>query len=217
MWFRQLVIGSFALLSSSAWADKLDDFKDAVAREGCDSIPYSDVRSNCRSQQDDVHPWCDGSKGPITCDPGGTRDLRSKLEREQRELDALKDKRRDLEDKRSRAADDAEKRKWTIEIEAADRDIEAAKKRIEGLERDITLRKDFVDKAIYTINKCIDYRRAVMNVFAYATDKVRGESDPDVRPYAQILRDKYPGAISGHEEAITSKANAHERCKKELP
>src|SRR5438105_4996573 len=112
MWFRQLVIGSFALLSSSAWADKLDDFKDAVAREGCDSIPYSDVRSNCRSQQDDVHPWCDGSKGPITCDPGGTRDLRSKLEREQRELDALKDKRRDLEDKRSRAADDAEKRKW---------------------------------------------------------------------------------------------------------
>ena len=42
--------------SSSARADKLQDFKEAVAGEGCERIPYADLRSNCKSQQSDVHP-----------------------------------------------------------------------------------------------------------------------------------------------------------------
>ncbi|HWU85697.1 MAG TPA: hypothetical protein VN253_00375 [Kofleriaceae bacterium] len=191
--------------------------KDAANREGCESIPYGDLRSNCRSQQSDVHPWCDGDRGPVSCDSGGTRDLRAKLEKEQRNLETLKDKRRDFEDKRSRAADDGEKTKWTMEIEAVDRDIEASKKRIDDLKADLDKRKDFVEKAIYTLNKCIDYRRAVMNIFAYATDKVRGENEPDIKPYAEKLRDKYPQHISGHEIQITSRMNALENCKKEQP
>lgn len=117
------------LLCGSANADKLDDFREAVSKNGRDSIPYSDLRSTCRSQQ----------------------------------------------------------------------------------------RKDIVEGTIETIDKCVDYRRAVMNVFAYATDKVRGESEPDIKPYAQQLRDKYPRAISGHQEAIDGKSNARETCKKELP
>lgn len=56
-----------------------------------------------------------------------------------------------------------------------------------------------------------------MNVFAYATDKVRGESDPDIKPYAQTLRDMYPQEISGHEKQSTDKGNALENCKKDLP
>lgn len=56
-----------------------------------------------------------------------------------------------------------------------------------------------------------------MNVFAYATDKVRGESAPDIQPYATHLRDKYPVAIRRHQEQIDSKANALETCKKERP
>jgi len=103
----------------------------------------------------------------------------------------------------------------TTELEAIDKQIDAAKTKIDDLRHDLEQRKDFVDKAIYTLAKCFDYRRAVMNVFAYATDKVRGENDPDVQPYATQLREKYPVAISGHQEQIDNKVNALENCKKE--
>lgn len=201
----------------TAWADKLDDFKEAVNKIGCESIPYSDLRSNCKSQQSDVHDWCDGAKGPVTCDIGVTRDLQSKLDREQRNQEALKDKRRDLDDKRSHASDDQEKSRLTSEIEAADKDIEASTKKVEDLKSDLSKRKDLIEKTMYTLNKCIDYRRAVMNVFAYALDKVRGENDPSIKPYAEQLRDKYEESKSGHEEQISNKNNSLETCKKEMP
>jgi CDGSH-type Zn-finger protein len=206
-----------ATLCSSARADKLDDFKDAVTRDGCDSIPYTDLRNHCRSQQSDVHPWCDGSRGPVSCDGTSTNELRANLVRVQRKLAELTDKRRDLDDKRSHASDDNEKAKWTLEIEAVEKEIETARKEVEAATSDLERRGDFVEKAIYTIGKCIDYRRAVMNVFAYATDKVRGETEPDIKPYADMLRNKYPQHIAGHETQIVSRTNAVENCKKERP
>jgi len=100
--------------------------------------------------------------------------------------------------------------------DATDKDIEASRKKIEDLRSELVKRKDLVEKTIYTLDKCIDYRRAVMNVYAYAIDKVRGENDPDIKPYAERLRDKYPEAISGHEKQISNKTNSLETCKKEL-
>lgn len=214
---------TFALLAvllvsqSIARADKLDDFKDAVSKTGCESIPYSDLQSNCRSQQGDVHDWCDGYKGPVACDIGGTRDLQSQLDKEQRNLEALKDKRRDLDDKRSHASFDQDKSSLTSQIEAVDKDIEVSTKRIEDLKTALSKRKDTIEKTMYTLSKCIDYRRAVMNVFAYALDKVRGETDPAIKPYAEQLRNKYEESKSGHEEQIKNKTNSLETCKKEMP
>lgn len=208
-----LVVGA----TSTGKADKLDDFKDAASKQGCESIPYSDLQSNCRSQQGEVHDWCDGSRGPITCEVGVTKDLQSRLEKEQRNRNDLKDKRRDLDDKRSHASDDKEKSRLTSEIESVDKEIEASSKRIDDLKSDLGKRKDLVEKTKYTLNKCIDYRRAVMNVFAYALDKVRGENDPNIKPYAEKLREKYESSKSGHEEQITNKNNSLETCTKEMP
>jgi len=202
---------------ATTWADKLDDFKEAVNKIGCESIPYSDGRSDCNSQQGEVHRWCDGEKGPVTCELSATRDLQSKLASEQKNNEALRDKRRDLNDKRSHASDDQEKSSLTSEIEAIDKDIEASTKKIEGLKSDLDNRKYSIQKIMDTINKCIDYRRAVMNVFAYAQDKVRGENDPDIQPYARQLRDKYEESKRGHEIQITNRNNSLDDCKKEMP
>src|ERR1700691_145495 len=62
-----------------------------------------------------VHDWCDGAQGPIRCEVNVTRDLQSSLDKEQKNLEALKDKRRDLDDKRSHASDDQEKSRLTPE------------------------------------------------------------------------------------------------------
>lgn len=206
-----------ALCTSIAHADKLDDFKSAVTQSGCDSIPYGDLKRLCGSQQSDVHPWCDGDRGPVSCNANGTRDLQTQIEREQRNVDSLKDKRREAEDRRSKATDDSERSRVSSELEAIGRDTEASQKRLDGLRDDLSKRKDYVDKAIYTINKCIDTRTAVMNIFKYASDKVVGESESSLKPYAQQLRDKYPASISGHVEAIENKKNSLENCKKERP
>src|SRR5882724_11702333 len=98
---------SLALGASVASADKLSDFKEAVANKGCESIPYSDYRSSCQSQQSQVHDWCDGGRGPVTCgNESITRQLKDNLEKEKRTVEELKDKRSKLQDSRSRATTD---------------------------------------------------------------------------------------------------------------
>jgi seryl-tRNA synthetase len=212
-----LLVALLFVCETTAWADKIDDFKEAVNKTGCESIPYSDQRSNCNSQQDEVHRWCDGEKGPVSCELGVTRDLQAKLASEQKNSEALSDKRRDLNDKLSHASDEQDKSRLKSEIEAVDKDIEASTKKIEGLKRDLDNRKYAIQKVIETINKCIDYRRAVMNEFSYAQDKVRGENDPDIQTYARQLRDKYEESKRGHEIQITNRNNSLEDCKKETP
>ena len=104
----------------------------------------------------------------------------------------------------------------TSQIDVIDKEIEATKKRIEVLEREVVNRKYVVETTMNTINKCIDYRRAVMNVYAYALDKVRTETEADIKPLAEALREKYSEEISGHEKQITSRFDALRICKDEL-
>jgi hypothetical protein len=207
------------LVASTAWAGKAEDFKAAVAagpEGGCRTIPYSDMQSDCSSRGSTMHEWCDGKRGPVSCRPVGTsRNLTSALEREKKRNDELKDKKRNLEDKKSRSSDDNEKSKLTSEIEAVDKEIYAQGKVIEQAEKDLRDRKELINNAIYTIEKCIDHRRAVMNLFASAQDKVRGESDDSLREDKQKLLGYYNGSKNGHEIAIRDKENALSTCKDE--
>jgi hypothetical protein len=146
-----------------------------------------------------------------------TRELKDNLEKATKTVEVLKEKQRKLEDEKSRASDETERNRLTKEIEQADKDIYDARKRVDQAVADLDTRKKLVEDAIYTIDKCIDYRKAVMNVFATAIDKVRGESDEDIKPHARQLRDKYEEQKRGHEMAITAKKNALETCKNSRP
>jgi hypothetical protein len=208
----------FVFGPSIAIADKLSDFTDAVSKTGCESIPYSYLRTECNSQQRYVHDWCDGAKGPVTCGSEGiTRRLKDALAKEKSELEELKDKKTKLEDQKSHASEDAEKDRLGKKIEAVEKDIYEQSKLTDQAIANLDARKKLVEDAIYTIDKCIDYRSAVMNIFATTQDKVRGESDPDIVPIARQLRDKYEETKGGHKEAITGKTNALETCKDSMP
>lgn len=216
----RLVVLVFSLFSNSlAVADKADDFKDAATKTGCESIPYSDQRNQCRSQQAYVDEWCKGSRGPTSCTPNAKVTLINKQVTEYRELDELSNKRKEVEEKRARASDDSEKRKWTDALEDLDKKINESKRTLDQLAKEISSYKDRVHQTIDTLNKCIDYREAVMNVFSYSTDKVRGDasSDQALRPYAQTLLDEWAGEIKGHRKQIEEKQNAIETCKAERP
>lgn len=213
-----LFVTPFALLCSQARADKLSDFKDAVGNKGCDSIPYSDLRSTCKSQQSEVHDYCDGKRGPVTCGSARiTRDLKENIEKKKKDVESLKNKKRSLEDQKSRASDESEKNRIGKEIDQVERDIYEAGKLVDAAISEFDERKKLVENAIYYLDKCVDYRRAVMNVFATALDKVRGETDDDIKPLARELRDRYEASKSGHETAIKDKQNALDTCKDSRP
>jgi hypothetical protein len=218
-----IIIAIFALTASVVFPDKLSDFKDAkrAAEEdkGCESIPYSDLRSNCVDQGSYVHDWCDGKEGPVTCgSEEETRQAVRAVERAKKNVEELKEKKNRLESDRSRASTDDEKSKISKEIEQVERDIYEGGKGIDQAQRDLEARKKLVDDAIYTLNKCIDYRRAVMNVFAYAQDKVRNEDEtPELKEIAYFLRDSYEKSKRGHEMQITARNNALDTCKNSRP
>jgi hypothetical protein len=203
----------------TAWADKLDDFKEAAKDNsiGCPSIPYSNLRKNCEDLGGPMHEWCDGAKGPVSCDVTVTGKLQEALVREQKNIEELKQKRHDLDDKRSHASDNQEKSRVTSQIEAVDKDIEASTKKIENLKGDLSKRNDLVEKTMSTINKCLDYRLAVQSVFGTALDKVRNENDPAIKPHAEKLYLKYKESNSGHEEQIKVRNAALKICKDEIP
>ena len=152
-----IIVATFALGVSVAIADKLSDFEEAAAvvdakpvgKAGCKSIPYSDYRSTCESEGGKAHEWCDGKKGPVTCGSQNiTREVKHNVEKERKALDALKEKKTNLEKDRSRASTDDEKNKIAKEIEQADKDIYEQEKRVEQAQKDLEARKKLVDDAI---------------------------------------------------------------------
>jgi len=207
-----------------ASADKLSDFKDADRyTEGCDTIPntssYSSDRSACTSQQSSVKEWCDGGRGPTSCgSESETPNLRKALTDIQARIADLKDKKSKAESNKSSAKDDEEKRKYEDEIKQLEADLYNASKDESAAKDALDNRRKQVETAIYNIDQCMTYRKAVLNVFASALDKMRNESDPpEIKDVAQSLARKYEASKSGHQQQLTIRDNAMKICKDARP
>lgn len=207
-----------------AFAGKLEDFKDADRyNEGCDTIPnsgsYSSDRSSCMSQQSSIKEWCDGGRGPTSCgNESETPNLRKALVDVQSRIANLKDQRSKAESNRSNAKDDAEKRKYEDEVKQIDNDLYKANNDESAAKQALENRKKLVDTAMYNIDQCIAYRKAVLNSFGSALDRMRNESEtPDIKNLAQSLVRKYEAAKSGHQQQITIRDNAMRFCKEARP
>ena len=215
---RRVVALGLLLLRGVAAAENLSDFQkaeDAMENgEGCASIPYNSLRSTCESQQRELHPWCDGERGPITCERGVTASLNTKLVQTIKEVDALEREMSTLQRELSSAAAD---KKAAIQksLDQKKKELDAAKATQGSQERELAAHRAEAASAVATLEKCIDNRRAVMNVFAAAKDKVTGEQDEEIVPIARELRDAYEASKRGHEIAITGKENALAVCKVE--
>ena len=143
-----------------------------------------------------------------------TRQVKSNLEKAQRTLEELKTKKDRLERDRSSASTDDEKTRIGKDIEQTKKDIEDGEKRVEQAKKDVEVRKKHVDEAVYALDKCVSYRRAVQNSFASALDRVRNEDEtPRLKELARKLLGSYQDGKDGHEEQISNKTNALNTCK----
>jgi hypothetical protein len=223
---RVLVTASllFAFPVATALADKLSDFKDADRYdEGCDTIPassdYSSDRSACFSQQPSAKEWCDGARGPNSCgNESLTPNLRKALTDVQGRIADIKDKKRTAENNRSNAKDDEERKKYDEEIKQLENDLYKATNDEAAAKQALEQRGKDVEAAIYAIDQCITYRKAVLNVFASSLDKMRNEKEtPEIEAVAYSLKGKYDAAKSGHQRQITTREDAMSICKKARP
>jgi hypothetical protein len=217
-----VIVAILTFCASVAYADKLSDFKEADRYdEGCRTIPqtYSSDRDSCDREGPNIHPWCDGEKGPVTCvSEEETRKAKRGVEDAKKNIEDLKEKKSKAESNRSNAKTEDEKKKYNDEITQLEKDIYDGGRKLDQAVKDFETRKKLVDDAIHTLDRCISYRRAVMNSFAYALDKVRNEGEPqEIKDIARSLRGKYEKAKSGHEEQITAKTNAWNNCKSWRP
>lgn len=200
-----------------ASAEKLDNFKDAASKDGCEAIPYGDMQSNCRSFMKDVSHWCGGYKGPVKCDDGPTGAMLSRLKTEQQNLDNAKEKRRELEDKRSRTTEGRRRAELTSQIEATNKEIEAITKRIEEIKTSLRQQKDVLENIMYTITKCTESRKIVLGGVADVRTKVAGESDEALKSFASKVMEKLDTFKKGHESDITTLETSFGSCKRGMP
>lgn len=185
--FRFLVAGPVVigvLWSGVLLADKLDDFKEAASRTGCDAIPYSSDRSDCRSAQDDKDSRC--------------RAFSCSRDEAERQLEKYKEKKKNLDEARAR------------KNESAIRDLERAVKEIED---DLKERKYEADKRVDRAEACISAREKVQRVFSYVRSKVKDERDDALKPYAEKLASHYETEGERHARPIEEVKNARDNCR----
>lgn len=172
------------LAGGVAVADKLDDFKEAAGKTGCDAIPYSSERSECKSQQEKKNASCKD----FACNRAEVEKLQEKL----------KEKRQNLADAKSR------------NNEAAVPDLERA---IKALEEELKARKAEAHKRIERCDDCIEARQNVQKVFAAVKSRVKNESDPALKPYIDQLVGHYDQGAKEHEKPLEEVKNALASCK----
>jgi len=215
--FLATLYGSLMVALPVAHADKLSDFKEAAAKDGCDAIPYSDMQSNCRSSMKDVGMWCDGYKGPVRCDIALTESLLAQIDTEQKNIAAAQERRKELVDKRDRAVGSQKKAELAAEIEAIDKGIEASTKIIDEAKVALNKQKYAAQTTIDTITKCTEARAAIAKTAFDARDKAGGESDPDIKDYANTIRGKLAGFKTQQDSAVEKLTNSLKLCKKSSP
>lgn len=197
-----------------AVAESVDDFKSAAEKEGCDAIPYSSLRSSCHSKSSDVERWCKGGEGKWSCDGLDPEGIKRNIENVKRKVDDLKRERDDLNNKKSSVTDENERKAMENKIGELEKEIRQLEEKVAEWQRKLEDEKKEIDARLAVGKRCLEYREDVFEIFADAKSKVRSESDPEIKPYAEKLAQKYEAGEAGHKAAIELTNKGIEKCER---
>jgi hypothetical protein len=77
-----------------------------------------------------------------------------------------------------------------------------------GEPKDREIAKERRDNAI----ECLDRRKYVRKIYDDAVDRLKGESDPDIKPLAEDIINKINDGVSGHKQALEDTDKRREKC-----
>jgi len=195
-----------------AYTATVDEYKEAVNHKGCDSIPYSDLRGECKSKAAERDEWCK-SKGKFTCEDLDPRALQQQIENINAKLKDLKSQRDDLKDKRSDAKDEDEQKKLDEQIAALDARIEKLEKKVDEMQHRLDEEKHQIEDRIYIGEHCFDARNEVQDKFDHARGAAADVSDEAIKPLAQQLIEHWDKGTDDHKKIIADTKTSLEQCK----
>lgn len=218
------------VLESSANADNLPAFQAAEKEQGgCVSIPYSSMRSSCRSTQDAMSDRCkieQRSCQKLSATKNIMQDiglLTKKIESLRQDRDRLKDELSNLRSKSSNAKDDSEKRDLDDKTRSAESklsDIESAirelERRVEDQNKRLEELRTTIRERLAVAEPCSRLRRDVMAIFRDAISKANGESDAQIKQIAQSLVRRWQSSVDNHEQEARGAEEVTKNCEKAL-
>lgn len=171
-------------LSGKAVADKLDDFKEAVNKEGCEAIPYQSERITCKDRSGDKDKICQG----FTCDKADVT----------KDLETYKEKLKNLEDAKER------------NNEQGARSLEET---VKSLEEKLEGHKKLAKERIENGYDCLETRERVQRSFSDGKQMVQAETDLALQQYVPDLIRKYESGREQHIGPMQETTKAIENCK----
>ena len=129
--FRKLAVAALiaAAFCGNSYGQTMDDYVRAGnAEKGCATIPYTDLRSACERNRDEVYDYC---KTGGTCEDLDTAGPQQKINGAKEQISNFERLRDGQRSKRDSAKEDAEKRAAEDEISRLEKEIDGKKRLIE--------------------------------------------------------------------------------------
>lgn len=212
-----LAMAGVTFAADAALADTLSDFQKAVEEEGCTSIPYTSLRSECNASQTKVNEYCKGGMGEISCKSiGALSGIRSSVAGIQSKLKSLEADRKALEKTLAAATDSSQKSSLQKEIAATDKSISDLESKISTLEAQADKDRAVIEQRLGVAHGCVQHRKTVQDIFQQASTKAAAETDDEVEALADQLITMWEEERAGHLKTISDYEGAVRICQEKL-
>jgi hypothetical protein len=171
-------------LPGNAAADKVDDFKEAATKDGCEAIPYQSERNTCKDRSNNKDKIC--------------KDFSIDRADVKKDLETYKEKRKNLQD--------AKDRKDEQSVRSLEKTVKSLDEKLEGHKK---LAKELIDQGY----RCLEARELVQRSFSDAKQMVTAETNQALQQYVPNLVRIYEDGRQRHIVPMQQTTTAIENCK----
>src|SRR6187455_783954 len=110
---KQILIILTTMVGNLAYTQSLQDWQYVKGKEGCNSIPYQDLKEECEDNRPANQHYCKSSEAQMPRDPRNWNETIGKISQEITRQKGFRDEK---DRQKSQSSDDNEKRKLDDEI-----------------------------------------------------------------------------------------------------
>lgn len=188
----------------------LDDWKAAQGKEGCESIPYSSYRQQCKENSDDVEKYCKGD--PWSCEKLQTKALRENMAGISGYISRLEEEKKRLDSQKSSAGSNEEKSDLEKRIREVQDKVDEKTKTLKEMQDNLDDDLREIENRLNIGNQCKKARDNVQQVFSKAADDADRETDQDIKAIASQLITYWKKVAAEHKEAFDNTDRGIDKC-----
>jgi len=167
----------------------LKQVKDASEEEGCDAIPYSDLKRDCKSKQQKKTSICQG----YSCDPKAAKKLKTDVNKTAKAIN-------DFEDT------DQDENTYSKEL----------RKKLSRIEDEFEEMQDEAKSRLKKGEACLEARENVQEVFEDVTNKLKSDkskyNNDELDDFIDKLIKHFDEEAKSHDDPMDEVSNACENC-----